>query len=66
MLVSYVLRLHTDRMERKEFVCEVEAVASGRRGGVKSLDELQMFIEATIESETTALREGRLERDETG
>ncbi len=60
MLVSYVLRMHTDRMERNEFVCEIEAVASGRKSGVKSLDELQMFIESTIESETAALREARV------
>jgi hypothetical protein len=66
MLVSYVLRVNTDRIERDEFAGEIEAVASGRKGGVNSLDELMTFVQKTIDSETSAIRAARVERDEAG
>ena len=64
MLVSYVLRVNTDRVEREQFAGEVEAVASGRKSGVNSLDELMSFVQLTIESETSAIRVARVERDD--
>ena len=63
MLVSYVLRMHTDRMERKEFVCEIEAVASGSKSGINSLHELMNFVQMTIETETSVIREARVACD---
>jgi hypothetical protein len=64
MLVSYVLRVHTDRVGRKDFAGEVEAVASGRRSGVKSLQELMAFVQSTIDDESTAIRDALTERGE--
>jgi len=64
MLVSYVLRLNTDRIGREEFAGEVEAVASGRKSGVKSLHELMSFVQSTIQDETSAIREARIVRDD--
>ena len=63
MLVSYILRLHPDRLDHDEFVGEIEAVASGRRVGVNCLDELRTFVEETIDAESDVLRESRVERN---
>ena len=62
MLVSYVLRLNTERIGREEFAGEVEAVASGRRSGVSSLGELFNFVQSTIDDESFAIREAKVER----
>ncbi len=64
MLVSYVLRVHTDRVGPREFAGEVEAVASGRKSGVKSLQELQAFVQSTIDDESTAIRDALMERSD--
>ncbi len=57
MLVSYVLRVHPDRIGREAFAGEVEAVASGRKCGVKSLQELKAFVESTVDDESAAIRD---------
>ncbi len=62
MLVSYVLRLHTERVGQEEFAGEVEAVASGRRSGVSSLNELLTFVQSTIDDESWAIREAAIEQ----
>ncbi len=64
MLVSYVLRLHTERVGTEEFAGEVEAVASGRRSGVSSLHELLNFVQSTIDDESCAILEAKVERGE--
>jgi hypothetical protein len=64
MLVSYVLRLHTDRIGREEFAGEIEAVASGSKCGINSLHELMNFVQTTIETETSVIREARVACDE--
>jgi hypothetical protein len=61
MLVSYVVRLHTDRVGQEDFAGQIEAVASGRKCGITSLEDLMAFVQTTIESETSAIREARVE-----
>ncbi len=61
MLVSYVVRLHTDSLGEEEFTGQVEAVASGRKCGITSLDDLMAFVQTTIQSETSVIREARAE-----
>jgi hypothetical protein len=61
MLVSYVVRLHTDRVGEEEFAGQVEAVASGRKCGITSLHDLMAFVQTTIENETSVIREARVE-----
>lgn len=63
MLVSYVLRLHPDRLGHDEFVGEIEAVASGRKIGVNCLSELRTFVEETIDGESEVIRDSRVEWD---
>jgi hypothetical protein len=57
MLVSYVIRVHPDRIGQGAFAGEVEAVASGRKSGVKSLEELLTFVASTVDDESTAIRD---------
>jgi hypothetical protein len=64
MLVSYVIRVHPDRVGRESFAGEVEAVASGRRSGVTSLQEFMAFVESTVDDETMAIRDAVIGRDE--
>lgn len=61
MLVSYVVRLHTDHVGEEEFAGQVEAVASGRKCGITSLHDLMEFVQGTIETETSVIREARAE-----
>jgi hypothetical protein len=61
MLVSYVVRLHTDKVGEEDFTGQVEAVASGRKCGITSLHELMAFVQTTIEGETSVIREARAE-----
>jgi hypothetical protein len=61
MLVSYILRLHPDRLDDEEFVGEIEAVASGRKVGVNCLNELKTFVEETIDAESDVIRDSRVE-----
>lgn len=55
-----MVRLHTDRIGREEFAGQVEAVASGRKCGISSLHDLMSFVQATIEGETSVVREARV------
>jgi len=61
MLVSYVVRLHTDRVGDEDFTGQIEAVASGRKCGITSLRDLMEFVQTTIETETSVIREARAE-----
>lgn len=64
MFVSYILRLRTDRRESpREFLGEVEAVASGRKSGVTGVSELMTFVESTIDEEMAAINVARVELD---
>jgi len=52
MVISYVVRLRTAALERGVFSGEVVAVASGRRFGIASLEQMASFCKRTcIEEE---------------
>ncbi len=44
MFVSYVLRVRPDGLPEGQFAGVVEAVATGRRHAVRSVDELLAFV----------------------
>lgn len=51
MFVSYVLRVRPETMREGRLTGEVEAVATGQRYAVRSLDELLAFVVETIGEE---------------
>ena len=52
MIVSYVLRVRPDRVSNGRFSGEVEAVATGQRFAVRSLDELLAVVLETVGEES--------------
>lgn len=54
MQVSYVLRLRTDQLAQGRFGGEIEGVATGRRHGVSSLEQLAAFLIQSAASERRA------------
>lgn len=53
VIVSYVLRVRPDRLSDGRFRGEVEAVATGQRFSVRSLDELLAIVLETVQDERT-------------
>jgi len=68
MFVSYVLRLRPESVRDGRFVGEVEAVATGHRFAIRSLEQLAAFIRETVSEEVLAganasSRQGREDED---
>ena len=59
MFVSYVLRVRPESLKDGRFTGEVEAVATGQRYAVRSLDELLAFVLETMGEEMTLSRAAR-------
>jgi hypothetical protein len=64
MMISYVLRLRPTRIREGEFVGEVEAVTSGRRFPIRSLEQMVSFVLTTMEDELAEARSDRREQRE--
>jgi hypothetical protein len=61
VIVSYVLRVRPDRVGYGRFSGEVEAVATGQRFAVRSLDELIAVVLETVGEESALGRSLSLE-----
>jgi hypothetical protein len=59
MFVSYVLRVRPESLREGRFTGEVEAVATGQRFAVRSLDQLLSFVLETMGEETALARSAR-------
>jgi hypothetical protein len=59
MFVSYVLRVRPESLREGRFTGEVEAVATGQRYAVRSLDELLSFVLETMGEEQALARNAR-------
>ena len=59
MFVSYVLRVRPESLREGRFTGEVEAVATGQRYAVRSLDQLLAFVLETMDEEMTLARTAR-------
>jgi hypothetical protein len=59
MFISYVLRLRPERLKDDQFMAEMEAVATGERSIVHSMEEAFDFVLATVAEELAASRQGR-------
>jgi hypothetical protein len=59
MFVSYVLRVRPESLREGRFTGEVEAVATGQRYAVRSLDQLLSFVLETMGEETVLARSAR-------
>jgi hypothetical protein len=56
MFVSYVLRVRPEGLKEGRFAGEVEAVATGQRFAVRSVDELLAFVLETAGEEVAHSR----------
>jgi hypothetical protein len=59
MFVSYVLRVRPEGVREGHFAGEIEAVATGQRFAVRSVDELVAFVLETVGEEMLLTRTGR-------
>jgi hypothetical protein len=59
MFVSYVLRVRPEGLREGRFSGEVEAVATGQRFAVRSIEELVAFVHETVGEEMVLTRTGR-------
>ncbi len=59
MFISYVLRLRPDHLEGEHFTAEMEAVATGERSVVHTMEEAFAFVLSTVANELAASRRGR-------
>jgi hypothetical protein len=59
MFVSYVLRVRPEGVRDGRFAGEIEAVATGQRFAVRSVDELVAFVLETVGEEMILTRTGR-------
>jgi hypothetical protein len=59
MFVSYVLRVRPEGLGDGRFSGEVEAVATGQRFAVRSVEELVAFVLETVGEEMVLTRSGR-------
>ncbi|MDA8400681.1 MAG: hypothetical protein M0008_11685 [Actinomycetota bacterium] len=55
MLISYVLRLRADELALGHVVGEVEAVASGQRFVVRSMEQMMAFLMETCQGESASV-----------
>ncbi|MHB1583256.1 MAG: hypothetical protein ACYCU7_08385 [Acidimicrobiales bacterium] len=51
MVISYVLRVRPESLDEGRVVGEVEAVASGQRYAVRSIEQVLAFLVETAEDE---------------
>lgn len=56
MFISYVLRLRPERLAEDQFTGEMEAVATGQRSIVHSMEEAFDFVLSTVPTELAASR----------
>jgi len=64
MFVSYVLRVRPENLSKERFVGEVEAVGTGQRYAVRSIDQVMAFVLETMRDEVDLTRDalsGQLE-----
>ncbi len=59
MFVSYVLRVRPESLSEGRFTGEVEAVGTGQRYAVRSVDELLSFVLETMGEELALTRNAR-------
>jgi hypothetical protein len=59
MFVSYVLRVRPEGLKEGRLTGEVEAVATGQRFAVRSVDELMAFVLETVGEEMVLARSAR-------
>ncbi|MGH8994761.1 MAG: hypothetical protein ACRDYB_01760 [Acidimicrobiales bacterium] len=64
MVISYVLRLRPICVQNGEFIGEIEAVASGRRFPIRSVEQMVSFVFTTMEDELTEVDANRREQEE--
>jgi hypothetical protein len=60
MVISYVLRVRPESLDEGRIVGEVEAVASGQRSAVRSIEQVLAFLVETAEDEVLRSRVARL------
>lgn len=65
MFVSYVVRLRAAELRRGSFAGEVVAVASGRRYGIASIEQMAAFLTRTCADEEALARQPSVPEDET-
>lgn len=63
MFVSYVLRVRPESLREGRFTGEVEAVTTGQRYAVRSLDQLLAFVLETMGEEMVLTRTARSGRE---
>lgn len=63
MFVSYVLRVRPEGLSEGRITGEVEAVATGQRFAVRSVEELAAFVLETGGEELVLARSGRASRE---
>jgi hypothetical protein len=63
MFVSYVLRLRPDSLGHGRFAGEVEAVATGQRYSVRSLEQVMEFVLDTMDDEVALGQRARSEQE---
>jgi hypothetical protein len=63
MFVSYVLRVRPEGLKDGRLTGEVEAVATGQRFAVRSVDELMAFVFETAGEEMALSRTARSGRE---
>jgi len=63
MFVSYVLRVRPEGVRDGRFSGEVEAVATGQRFAVRSVEELVAFVLETVGEEMVLSKTGRPDRE---
>lgn len=56
MLVSYILRVRPHWLRGSKFSAELEAVATGQRAVVRSIEEAREFVVASMFQELEATR----------
>ena len=63
MFVSYVLRVRPQGVRGGRFSGEVEAVATGQRFAIRSVEELVAVVLETVGEEMVLTRSGRVGRE---
>jgi hypothetical protein len=59
MFVSYVLRVRPEGVRDGRFAGEIEAVATGQRFAVRSIEQLVAFVLETVDEEMILTRTGQ-------
>lgn len=64
MFVSYIVRLRTAQLQRGSIAGEVVGVASGRRYGIASLEQMAAFFQRSCADEEALTRQPSLPDEE--